>query len=55
LFHILEQQILESISKHIQARYGADVPVLLEQPKQPSFGELAAPVAFQLAPTGSEF
>jgi arginyl-tRNA synthetase len=49
LFHILEQQILESISKHIQARYGADVPVLLEQPKQASFGELAAPVAFQLA------
>ncbi|HYP04928.1 MAG TPA: arginine--tRNA ligase, partial [Bryobacteraceae bacterium] len=49
MFHILERQILQSISNHIQARYGADIPVLLEQPKQASFGELAAPVAFQLA------
>jgi arginyl-tRNA synthetase len=49
LFHILEKQILATVSKHIQARYGVDVPVSLEQPKQASFGELAAPVAFQLA------
>lgn len=49
MFHLLEQQILKAVSNHIQARYGADVPVLLEQPKQPSFGELAVPVAFQLA------
>jgi arginyl-tRNA synthetase len=49
LFHILEQQILENITQHIQVRYGVDVPVALEQPKQSSFGELAAPVAFQLA------
>ncbi len=49
LFHILERQILETVSKHIQARYGVDVPVVIEQPKQSSFGELALPVAFQLA------
>ena len=49
MFHILEKQILETVSDHIQARYGVDVPVTLEQPKQASFGELAVPVAFQLA------
>jgi arginyl-tRNA synthetase len=49
LFHILERQILETVSKHIQARYGVDVPIAVEQPKQASFGELAVPVAFQLA------
>ena len=49
MFHILEQQILENITQHIQVRYGVDVPITLEQPKQASFGELAAPVAFQLA------
>jgi arginyl-tRNA synthetase len=49
LFHILEKQILETVSDHIQARYGVDVAVTLEQPKQASFGELAVPVAFQLA------
>ncbi|HYI97001.1 MAG TPA: arginine--tRNA ligase [Bryobacteraceae bacterium] len=49
LFHILERQILETVSKHIQARYGVDVSVVIEQPKQSSFGELALPAAFQLA------
>ena len=49
MFHILEKQILETVSNHIQARYGVDVAVTLEQPKQASFGELAVPVAFQLA------
>ena len=49
MFHILEKQILETVSDHIQARYGVDVAVTLEQPKQASFGELAVPVAFQLA------
>jgi arginyl-tRNA synthetase len=49
LFHILEQQILETVSRHIQTKYGVDVAVTVEQPKQASFGELAVPVAFQLA------
>lgn len=34
---------------HVRSRYGADVQVILEQPKQSSFGEVAVPVAFQLA------
>ena len=39
------------MSAHLAARYGADAPVVLEQPKQSSFGELAIPCAFQLART----
>ncbi|MGH9664700.1 MAG: arginine--tRNA ligase, partial [Bryobacteraceae bacterium] len=49
MFHQQEKRIAETISAHVQARYGASVPVTLEQPKQASFGELAVPVAFQLA------
>jgi arginyl-tRNA synthetase len=40
---------VQAIAAHLQIRYGVDVPVVLEQPKQASFGELAIPVAFQLA------
>jgi arginyl-tRNA synthetase len=49
VFHILEAQIAARVSAYIRGRYGADAPVNLEQPKQPSFGELAIPVAFQMA------
>ncbi len=34
---------------HVRSQYGSDVPVILEQPKQSSFGEVAVPVAFHLA------
>jgi arginyl-tRNA synthetase len=49
LFHLLEKQLLSAVSDYVAAHYGADVPVAIEQPKQTSFGELALPVAFQLA------
>jgi arginyl-tRNA synthetase len=49
VFHILEKQIQRLVSAHIQARYGADIPVTAETPKDPAFGELALPAAFQLA------
>jgi arginyl-tRNA synthetase len=49
LFHLLEKQLLTAVSSHISARYGVDVPVAVDQPKQTSFGEFALPVAFQLA------
>ena len=49
MFHLLEQQILLHISAYVRTHYGVDVPVLLEQPKQSSFGEFALPLAFQLA------
>ncbi len=49
MFHLLEKQVQEAFQNHVKARYGIDVPVAIEQPKQPDFGELALPVAFQLA------
>jgi arginyl-tRNA synthetase len=49
VFHLLEKQVQQAFSEHIKVRYGVDVPVMVEQPKQSDFGELALPVAFQLA------
>jgi arginyl-tRNA synthetase len=49
VFLSFENRILEAFRGHIAARYGVDVPLAVEQPKQAEFGELAVPVAFQLA------
>jgi len=51
VFHLIEKQIREAVSAYIRQHFSTDVPVGLEQPKQSSFGELALPVAFQLAKT----
>ncbi len=45
----LESRILGAVSQHILIRYGVEIAVTLEQPRQASFGEFALPVAFQLA------
>ncbi len=49
MFQSIEKQIQKQFQAHIAARYGVDVTVTTEQPKQSDFGELALPVAFQLA------
>lgn len=49
LFHILEARVQQAIHDHILARYGLDLEIAVEQPKQSDFGELALPAAFQLA------
>jgi arginyl-tRNA synthetase len=49
VFHRLEKFIQQAFSAHIAARYGANLQVGLEQPRQPDFGDLAVPAAFQLA------
>ncbi len=49
VFHRLEKSIQEAFSSHIAARYGVNLSVTIEQPRQPDFGEIAIPVAFQLA------
>jgi len=49
MFHLLEKQVQRAFHDHIQARYGIDLAVAVEQPKQSDFGELAVPAAFQLA------
>ena len=49
MFHRLERSIQQAFSAHIAARYGVDIQVGLEQPRQSDFGDLAVPAAFQLA------
>jgi arginyl-tRNA synthetase len=49
VFHSIERQIASAFRAHIQIRYGIDLAVALEQPRQSDFGEIAAPAAFQLA------
>ena len=45
----MERSVKDAVSAHVRARYGANIEIALEQPRQASFGELAVPVAFQLA------
>src|ERR1700689_4431883 len=49
VFHSIEKQVSSAFRAHIQARYGVDLPIAIEQPRQSEFGEIAVPVAFQLA------
>ncbi len=49
MFHTLEKQVQSAFRDHLLVRYGVESDVVIEQPKQASFGELAVPVAFSLA------
>ena len=49
MFHSIEKQIASAFRAHIQVRYGIDLAVNIEQPRQSEFGEMAVPAAFQLA------
>ena len=49
VFHLVENKISDRVREYVRSRFGADITVSLEQPKQSSFGELAIPVAFHLA------
>jgi len=49
VFHSIEHQISSAFRAHIQARYGVDLAVAIEQPRQSDFGEMAVPAAFALA------
>jgi arginyl-tRNA synthetase len=49
VFHSIEKQIASAFHAHIQVRYGVDLAVTIEQPRQSDFGEMAVPAAFQLA------
>ena len=49
MFHLLEKHVQQAFQSHIAIRYGVEAQVVVEQPKQAEFGELALPVAFQLA------
>jgi arginyl-tRNA synthetase len=49
VFHSIEKQVSNAFREHIQIRYGVDLRVNIEQPRQSDFGEMAVPAAFQLA------
>jgi arginyl-tRNA synthetase len=49
VFHSIEKQVADAFHAHIQVRYGVDLSVTIEQPRQSDFGEIAVPAAFQLA------
>jgi arginyl-tRNA synthetase len=49
VFHSIEKKISERVRAYVRTRHGVESGATLEQPKQPSFGELAIPVAFHLA------
>jgi arginyl-tRNA synthetase len=49
VFHSIEKQVSSAFRAHIEVRYGIDLAVAIEEPRQSEFGEMAVPVAFQLA------
>jgi arginyl-tRNA synthetase len=51
VFHILEKQIHAAFREALRTRFELDPEFGLEQPRQSSFGEMAVPIAFQLAKT----
>ena len=49
MYHILEKTIQSAFREKVRSTFGSDADVNLEQPRQTSFGEVALPIAFQLA------
>jgi 3-isopropylmalate/(R)-2-methylmalate dehydratase large subunit len=49
VFHFIQEQVSSAFHAHIQIRYGIDLPVAIEQPRQSDLGDMAVPAAFQLA------
>ncbi len=49
MFHQIQSNLQQLVADHLQARYGLDLPVTLEEPADSRFGELALTIAFQLA------
>ncbi len=49
MFEEIETQIAAAVEERVAVEFATTAKVTLEQPKQSSFGELAIPVAFQLA------
>ncbi len=49
MFEEIENKLIAAVERQLAEKFGLHAKVALEQPKQSSFGELAVPVAFQLA------
>jgi len=42
-------RLRDALAKHIRAKYGVELPIVLERPPKIEFGEAASPVCFELA------
>jgi len=42
-------RLRDALAKHIRAKYGAELPIVLERPPKIEMGEVASPVCFELA------
>jgi arginyl-tRNA synthetase len=51
VFHNLEKQIQATFQDRLRAQFNVGAEIVIEQPRQASFGEIALPIAFQLAKT----
>ncbi len=51
VFLVLAHRVRDAVAAHIRQRYDANISVVIEQPRQSNFGELALPVCFSLAKT----
>ena len=49
MFHSIEKRVSSAFRSHIQVRYGIDLALAVEQPRESDYGEIAVPAAFQLA------
>ena len=49
MFQEIEKRLASAFEQQLRAKFSLEIEVSLEQPKQTSFGELAIPIAFQLA------
>lgn len=49
MFHNLEKQIQAVFQARLKEQFDIEAEIVIEQPKQASFGEIALPFAFQLA------
>ena len=47
----LQTRIRSAFQEFLRARYQVSLPLLVEQPRRPEFGELAFPFCFELAKT----
>ena len=49
MFDRFEELLRDAVAHSVSALYGVETAITVEQPKEPRFGELSLPVAFQLA------
>lgn len=49
MYQTLTNRLREALARHIQEKYGVELPIALERPPKIEMGEAASPVCFELA------